>query len=146
MKFDRTHMEGLKELDAKLAMLQTEVATKLGVQAVRKSSNVLAQGLRGAAPRSDAQSPSSLKYGRLSANVRVRKARSIKANYIVFNVSTGSAFWGNFGEFGTIKQPARPWYRPTVERLKDELVQVQVDTLAKGIDRIARRGARAGAR
>jgi hypothetical protein len=40
-------------------------------------------------------------------------------------------------EFGTVKMAPRPWARPAVERMKDDLVTIQIDILKKGISRIA---------
>lgn len=145
--FQRNQVEGLRELDAALALLDTEVATKLGVTAGRKSAQALEGELKSVAPYRAGQHlkywstsggrSNSRDYGHLRDNIKVRKARSRETNYIVFNVTTGQAFWGYFLEYGTVNMAAKPWARPAVERMKDELVSIQIDILGKGINRIA---------
>jgi HK97 gp10 family phage protein len=138
--FQRSSVEGAKELDAALKELDTQVATRLGVAADRAAAKVAEDKLKAAAPYLPGTRlhHGNKNYGHLRDNIKARKGRSKNTNYIVFDVTTKDAFWGYFLEFGTSKMPARPWARPAVEAMKDELVQVQIDVLGKGINRIAK--------
>lgn len=152
MAFVRVEVKGARELEAKLAGLDTFVATKLGQSALRRTANEAKKRLREAAPYDPTfriktwitkdGSVGSNYYGHLRDNFKVRKATSKNKNFIVYNITTGRAFWGYFQEFGTRKMPARPWARPAVEMMKDDLVRVQIDLLGKGIEAYARRSAR----
>jgi HK97 gp10 family phage protein len=137
--FQRSSLEGAKELDAALAALDTEVSTRLGVRATRASAASLQVKLKAVAPyRPGTRERRGKDYGHLRDNIGVRKGRSRNTNYVVFDVTTKDAFWGYFLEFGTIHMAAQPWARPAVEAAKDELVSIQIDVLQKGVDRIAK--------
>ena len=152
MAFVRVEVKGAKELEAKLVGLGTFVATKLGTSALRKTANQAKKLLSAAAPYDPSfrlkswtnkdGSVGSNYYGHLRDNIKVRKAKSQNKNFIVYNITTGRAFWGYFQEFGTSKMPARPWARPAVEAMKDDLVSIQIDLLGKGIEAYAKRSAR----
>lgn len=148
MKIARIEMSGVKELDAKLAAIGKEVATKIGTQAIKASAERLAKEWETQAPyrpgtrkkywSTAGGTTQSAYYGHLRENIKIRKVDPDKATAIVFGVTTGNAFWSHFLEFGTVRQPARPWARPIVERMKGELVNIQVDVLRVGIERAAR--------
>jgi HK97 gp10 family phage protein len=133
MQIDRFQMEGGRELDAALAELGTDVATRIGVEAVREAAEALQETWQRVAPF-DPDRKAGRSYGHLRANIRVRREGTDNANVIAFRVSTGDAFWGNFLEFGTVKMAARPWARPAVESMKQELVTIQSTVLRAGIE------------
>lgn len=151
----RGKLEGAKELDAALAALDREVATKLGAKAVRTSASELHGALVEAAPylpgdrvkqwkRSNG-TVAQANYGHLRDNLKVRKvpkSKLRKPHFILYQVSTGNAFWGNFLEFGTRYILPRPWMKPVFDRLKGKLLEIMTDTLRLGIDRVAKRAAR----
>lgn len=153
----RFKFEGAQELDAKLASLGVEVAGKLGVAATRKASKALQQELIEAAPynpsgptlkvfTSKSGKVSRTNYGHLRDNLRVRRMKADKPFMIRFRVTTGAAFWGDFLERGTVKMAARPWARPTFDRLHRKLIEIVADVLRMGVERAAKRRARAARR
>jgi HK97 gp10 family phage protein len=141
--FQRSTVEGAKELDEALAELDKQVATRLGMTAVRASGLEGKRMMIEAAPyRPGERLHRGRDYGHLRDNIRVRKSRSQKPNYVVYEITTGRAFWGNFLEFGTVKMSPRPWARPTVDRMPGPLVTIQIDVLRRGIERIAAKAAK----
>ena len=142
---ERRALESAKAHSRALAMLGTEVATKVGVAANRRAAIKLRDALVAAAPvdSSGKQSPASKRFGRLRTNIRQRRDKARKQHHIVHIVTIGAAFWGWLVERGTAKMRARPWYRPTVEREGPAMLAAQVDELRKGIERAARKAARA---
>lgn len=147
----RSRMEGAAELSAALAALGAEVATKIGRQAVRASAVELRDELVEGAPlgpggkkywRLKNGDVRSRDYGHLRDNIRVRAVRSRKQNHIVYEVTTGRAFWGTFLEFGTVSMRPHPWFRPILDRLHNRLFDVQADLLRTGIEKAAKRLAR----
>ncbi len=151
----RGELKGAKELDAALVALDREVATRLGTTAVRTSTKELHGALIEAAPylpgdrvkqwkRSNG-TVAKANYGHLRDNLKVRKvpkSKLRKPHFILYQVSTGNAFWGNFLEFGTRYILPRPWMKPVFDRLRDRLLDIMTDTLRVGIDRVAKRAAR----
>src|SRR5688572_3459569 len=130
-------MEGVAELKTALTELGTEVATKVGVTANRKAAIVARDALIDAAPYSEEQSPGSKQFGHLRDNIRVRKVPANRATRIRHIVTTGRAFWGRLVELGTALISAKPWWRPTIEQLHQDLFNAQGDELRKGIERAA---------
>lgn len=156
MELTRTELTGLDDLEAQLAEIGKEAATKLGQVADRAAARVLAKAMSDGAPHAPGVqlkvytakdgSVRRTDYGELKDNIRVRRARVRTEGYVVYEVTTGRAFWGFFREFGTLRQPAKPWARPIVEQVAPTLPDVMIKVLNAGIERIARRKARAAAR
>lgn len=142
MQITRFAIKGGRELDAMLGNLGTEVATKIGVDAVRASSVALQEAWQRAAPY-DPNPKRDRAYGHLRENIKVRRQGTTNPNVVAFQVTTGDAFWAFFYEFGTAKQPARPIFRGVVESMRDQLVSIQAETLRKGIEAAATRGGKA---
>lgn len=148
----RTKIEGVAELKAALEELGEVVATKIGVKANRDSATQLMKVLAEAAPYDATHRKKYWKrkngtvatayYGHLRDAIRVRKVKAQNANTIVHLVSTGDAFWGNFQEFGTVRMPARPWWRPAVDVVYSRILSIQISGLSDGIEREAKRIAR----
>jgi len=146
--YDRRALQSVADLNSALEALGVELATKAGVSASRKAANLLRDALREAAPfgpgrdktwRLKSGELGRANYGHLRNNIRVRRVKAKKQHHIVFNVTTGRAFWGSFLEFGTVNMRARPWFRPTIERLYGDLLDAQMVELSAAVARSARR-------
>jgi HK97 gp10 family phage protein len=137
-------LEGAKDLERVLGALGKDVATRIGRKAVRDPAQVLATVLRLTAPYRPGRRdrPNGADYGHLRDNLKVVSVRAKKPGLLLYRVTTGDAFWGNFLEFGTVNMPARPWMRPQVDAMKGEIVDIQVSTLSLGIERAAKKQAR----
>lgn len=117
---------------AALAELETAVATRIGRLVVRTLARKLRDALYAAAPHRPgvqfkvytAKSGTVVRrdYGDLRDNIKVKAVRAKKQGHIVYEVTTGFAFWANFLEFGTRRMRARPWFRPAFERLAPTLL------------------------
>ena len=143
-------IEGVAELKAALAELSNEVATKIGVAADRKAAKAMAEVMVSLAPfaarastmkywKTKKNGTQSADYGHLRDNIRVRRARATTDNKVVFNISTGNAFWGYFLEYGTINMQARPFMRPAFDAFRQQAIDIQIGELRGGIERVAKR-------
>lgn len=138
-------LHGAKELEAALADLGKQVATRIGRKAVRDSARLLQRAMIEQAPyRPGERAGRSGQYGHLRDNLKVKAVKAQKPGLLLYRVTTGDAFWGNFLEFGTVRMAARPWARPTVDAQKGNIVDLQIGTLSLGIERAAKRAARKG--
>ena len=145
----KVQLHGVAELKAALAELSDEVATKIGVAADRKAARLMAAEMVAIAPYNPSgsiRSRTSKKgvktrtdYGHLRDNIRVRRARAKTDGKIVFTINTGNAFWGYFLEFGTVKMPPHPFMRPAFDATREAAVNVQIEELKTGIERVAKR-------
>jgi HK97 gp10 family phage protein len=133
-KVDRVKVEGVSELKAAFEQLGVEVSTRIGVRANREAARLLQSELIQAAPYDPREKKRAKNYGHLRDNIRIRRQRA--------RVTTGNAFWGNFLEFGTVRMPAQPWFRPIVESLRELLLGKQIGGLRDGIEREAKKAAR----
>ncbi|MCI1143247.1 HK97 gp10 family phage protein [Sphingomonas sp. WKB10] len=142
-------LEGMKELNALLKALGPEVATKAGASGTRQATNVMRDAVKQAAPRGTEPtkrtwtnkdgSKGSADYGRLHQNIKTKKVRARKAHTVSFQVTTGKAFWGRFSEFGTEHEPARPWFKPAVDKVAGQVIDALSGELRKAIDKAARK-------
>lgn len=142
-------LTGAKELEAALKALGPEVATKAGASGTRKATNVMRDAVKANAPRGEQSTKRTWRnkdgsqgrgdYGRLHENIKTRKNRSRKAHTVSFQVTTGSAFWGRFSEFGTEHEPARPWFKPALDQVAGKVVEALTVEIKKAIDRAARK-------
>jgi HK97 gp10 family phage protein len=142
-------LEGMKELNQALKDLGPQVATKAGTAGARQATNVMRDAVKEAAPRGTEPtkrtwtnkdgSKGSADYGRLHQNIKTKKVRARKAHTVSFQVTTGKAFWGRFSEFGTEHEPARPWFKPAVDKVAEQVVSALSTELKKAIDKAARK-------
>lgn len=132
----RFTIDGARELERLLKDLGPEVGSKVALQALRASARSIQRELKARAPTGK-QDPHP-KYGRLKDNIRVTTVEKNPPEFEVV-VHTGSAFWGHFLEFGTVKMRPHPWFSP----VWDASVQAALETLGKnmstGISREARK-------
>lgn len=137
-------IEGARELDDVLARLPDELARHVVEQALRKAANVVRDAYKANVPVSSsspadrrARSSSGKDYGPLRDNIRTSKIKAPpgSAHMAVHN---GRAFWGMFLEFGTSRQPARPYFRQAFDGNADRALAVFGEELGKGLDKVAR--------
>lgn len=130
-------LEGFKELESKLRDLPQRVQNKVLQKAVNTALREAARDIRQAAPKSEDRSPASLKYGRLSRNIRVKKLRPNNPQEKAAVVNTNKAFWGFFLERGTRYISARPWFLPAFKAAETKVLEKLKKILGEGIDREA---------
>lgn len=75
---------------------------------------------------------------KLRDNIKIGDIRETKRGMnIVVGPTKGDiseVFYGKFSEFGTSREPARPWLRPALDRKKNEIQQKMMDIIMKGIE------------
>ena len=139
-------LAGLKEFETALLGMDKAVAGRIGRKAVREPALVLRTVLSLTAPylpgRRDHRGVS---YGHLRDNLKVVSVRARTPGMILYRVSTGDAFWGNFLELGTANMPAQPWMRPQVDRMTGEIIATEVRVLKAGIEAQAKKQAKRAA-
>ena len=137
------YIKGFDEADAVLRDLPQSVENRVLQRATSRGAAVWRKALRSAAPRhgKGKQSKNSIKYRPLVRNIRSFVLKSLKRirGRRGARVSTGDAFWGLFLEFGTSRQPARPWFRSTIEENVQAVEQVLKQELAAGIEHEAKK-------
>lgn len=138
----KVELKGAAEMQRALSELGTQVATRIGVAANRKAAKALAEGVAIAAPRG--LHPSHPELGHLADNIKVKKSKTRTPTRVRYVVHTGKAFWGHFVEYGTVKNPAHPFFRATWEHMREHLVAIQMAELRLGLERATRRLGRGG--
>lgn len=144
-------IEGLAELERTLAAIaDPKAATRLGRSVLRKQAKRLESAFIAAAPvgtrstvrrrkRKDG-SVAEADYGRLRDNIKMRLVRTGEdTKAVVFTISTRSAFWGWWQEFGRLDQPARPFIRPVWDAEKGSVLRGIADDMGTGVMRLAKR-------
>lgn len=130
----KTTLGGARELDRVLKQLPKALRGQVLENAVRAGANVVRKEARARAPRgADASHPS---LGRLADNLRVSKDKR-GANSVDMLLHTGKAFWGMFLEFGTSKVPARPWFRPALDRMAGAALGKIGERVGKNVEKRA---------
>jgi HK97 gp10 family phage protein len=81
------------------------------------------------------------KSGDLEKNIRMGKVRKFKdGSYSqVVGPTKGdisSAYYAKFSEWGTSKEPARPWIRPSMDESQGEAYEKIEQVMTDGIDKI----------
>ncbi len=140
---------GLKETNAVIKQLPVELATKVYLKALQSGATFLKDELRRDAPyslrtRAKFAKLVHTKYGSYMHLNHLRdmiKTRKILATSISFNivVTVGKGFWGAFDEYGTYKQPSHPFFRPTFDRTKVQILEMVAKQLGTGVEQAAQR-------
>jgi HK97 gp10 family phage protein len=134
MKYD-IKLEGFKELDAALSKLPANVAKRVLQRSVTGAMRLAIKDVKAAAPVGEVQSENSQKYGRLSKNINVGRAKNRDKSAKSAYISTGKSFWGYFLEKGTKYIPAKPWFVPAFERASNAVLSELKKRLGEGIDK-----------
>jgi len=128
-----SRVTGLAEMRRVLKMLPDRVQKRVMRNAVRSAAVVMRKSVQSAAPVGAESSKASAKYGRLRQNIRVLRLKRVPRGSEAARVDTGRAFWGVWYEFGSSRQPPRPWFRPAVDTASDASVERLRERLAAGI-------------
>jgi HK97 gp10 family phage protein len=155
------HIEGLRELDAKLSEMKDAQVKRVIRQGLDAGGDVMRAAIAEAAPvRPDLPSEDALPPGALKQDIEVRRGR-FEGLLAVFigpgKFTRRQAGWVEYGHrlvrggtsqlvktfFGKLKYKgpgqevdvvkAHPFIRPTYEAVREEAVQVAVDTMRRGV-------------
>lgn len=129
---------GAKEVSEVLEQLPQGMENRALQAACNAAARRAAKHLKAAAPRNKGKrrSPSSREYGQLYRNIKTSPFKAARRRgQRGSRVYTGNAFWGVFLEYGTKNMKAQPWFRPTLERVKDDISKVMLDALIRAMNR-----------
>lgn len=137
-------LEGAKELQDLLLRLPARVQKNAVNQAMRAGGAIVRDAAKADAPvgkrkgrkrfyvsRKTGKRVQANDYGALKKNIRVQKVRGTDGRYVV---TDGSAFWGMFYEFGTKRQPPRPFLRPAFDRVREKALATVIRTIGPRIE------------
>ena len=119
-------IQGLDGLLDKFEALDTKVAKQSLRKALKAGGDVFKQEIVTRAPQ---------RTGQLKAEIA--SLTSINANEGTGAVSVGPlkhAFYGEFAEFGTRHQPAKPFIRPAFDQKADDALTAFTDVLRDAVD------------
>lgn len=116
----RVVMDGLKELQAKLAELAD--ATNIKKDALTESGEHLRQAMVEAVPK---------KTGKLKESIAMGEIVEDKVQ--IGPSQQGPSYRAHFIEFGTSKMRAQPFIRPTFEREKKTIEKIMAEQIKKGL-------------
>lgn len=127
-------IKGAQELRQVLRQLPDRVQKRVLAAAVRKGANVVRDAVIARAP---VGTELDRHRKHLYQQINVRAIRGNNPQRVALAVSTGAAYWGNFAEFGTRHQPARPFMRPAFEASAGQALAAIGVAIGKGVEREA---------
>lgn len=138
---------GASEVNKVIQQLPKELAQNVYLQSLRQAANTLRTSLQKAAPYGQQSHKKyakdvKTKFGSFTKLAHIRdmiKTTVVTKTDISFqiDVHSGKAFWGAFYEFGTSKQAPHPFFRPTFDRDKEQLVGIIGVEMGKKIESTA---------
>lgn len=131
-----TKLQGVEELKRVFAQLPGRCRRNVLRVGVRAGAKVVIKAIVARAPV-DPGGPNRPKFGHLRDNIKIKAVRGNSADVARFVVTTGSAFWGNFLEFGTRFIKARPFMRPALDESAGEALEAMVKAISTGIEKEA---------
>ncbi len=133
-------IEGFKEAASILRQLPLNIENRALQATTAAGARAVAKQIKAAAPRSTTdRSPASKKFGQLFRNIKVapfRAARREKGKRGSV-VSTKNAFWAYFYEFGTSRQPPRPFFRQAFNAAAPQAIVAMREALGRAVEREA---------
>jgi HK97 gp10 family phage protein len=115
---------GLDKLEETLTTLTKKAAKKILRQAGRRAGTIWKEAIE-----QHIESEGLLKTDYMVDHIQIN-TKSKSGNDGSITVSVGpaeDAFYGRFAEFGTSKEPARPFMRPAFDETSDQVLQVFID-------------------
>lgn len=123
-------LEGMDELLKQLNELGNKAGRVEG-QALKEGAEIIQKAASQKAPRSDRNKE------HLADNIKISKVKTKNGvKYIEVGPQRGDNdkfFYGKFIEFGTSKQPARPFMYPAMMENKDEVVNKMKDVIRRAL-------------
>lgn len=138
----KVKISGLNDIRKVLTKLPQELGKKVTSGALRKGGNVIRDRAIANVPYSGIDRATKFAGEKSYYHKHLREqisVRTIKTDHISVRmiVTVGKAFWGSFLEFGTSRQPARPWMRPAFETSKESALTTIIENLGKGLEKTA---------
>lgn len=116
---------GNKKIDKRLRTLKATLARKIVRQALRKAMKPILQSAKDMAPRDS---------GDLALNIKLKAGKRSRGAFILRIRTLGQhGYLASFHEFGTFKQPPRPFMRPAFDMHKDSSRALMLTEVWAGI-------------
>lgn len=139
-------INGASAMQQLMRQLGARAPRRLGNNAVRAGGRVAVKSIKGEIEARDLRDSGDL-LGEIQVSSRRRGVAPNEARVTVHN---GKAFHGLFPEFGTVNQPATPFFRPGFEKAAGPALEAMGKTMARGIaretEKLRKRGFRGGRR
>jgi|TARA_Y100000034_G_scaffold132026_1_gene194055 HK97 gp10 family phage protein len=128
------NISGAANLEKVLKKLGPKLAERELMKSLRAGANVVRKEVKARAPVGTGSAHA--KYGRVKDNVKTTAVKkTIHSGEVA--VHTGKAFWAAFYEFGTARQPPRPFMGPAFEATQRQALDRLGTTLGRGVERTA---------
>ena len=112
----KSKIEGVTEMNRLLLQLPHELSSAVLIAALKEGAEPIRADASSNAPRRAGSGPHLADHIVTRALGEIRATEiGVEADAAVIVGPTKDFFWGYFNEFGTSKQPARPWFRPAFD-------------------------------
>jgi HK97 gp10 family phage protein len=139
-------MEGFRELERALAELPKATARNVLRRTLKKAAQPIEDDMEANAPVDTGWASKSIASSFTLNPAQKREAKKETKSFAEIHIGTRRGSAALLQEFGTFKQPARPFMRPAWEANQQISVKIIFDELGGEIDKAAARLARKAAR
>jgi HK97 gp10 family phage protein len=130
---------GFDELRGAIKELPDAMEKRVYDNATRTLARKFQAEFKAVVPRGQEPSDASRKYGPAWRNIRIRRWRNTKNGVVGYSVDRGRAYWLDFFERGTSRQPARPFFRPLLDNFTQRFQALMGSALLVGLNQQANR-------
>lgn len=142
MAIRKSQVLGLSQMNKVLQEFAPNIQRRVLQNAVSAGGRVSMNAIKAKAPRHEGpQSPASKKYGTVVKNLSMRAMSKLRTTARGVRIWTKDAFWAQFYELGTSRQPARPFMRPGFDESETEAINAIAGKLYAGIESEAAKAA-----
>lgn len=121
-------LQGVDQMLAEIRRRLGNGSTRLESKALRAAGEPIAEEMKSRVNVSD------LNYVHLRDDIRVsRVIRKEGVKYVLIGSTKRTSWRGHFLEWGTSKQPARPYVEPAFHARKGEALRILADEFRKGL-------------
>jgi HK97 gp10 family phage protein len=129
---------GLEDVERKLQELGPKLAKEALVDALQAGGAILKQALEEFAPIGPSKDPH---QGALQGSIEMLTYLELLNDRGIISIGPDRrVFWGRFSEFGTCKEPARPWMRPAFDSAKQQALDKFIAVLEERIPQLVSGG------
>jgi HK97 gp10 family phage protein len=127
-------IESLQELEQKLQALTPKLAREAVVDAISQAGMIIKRQMEELAPVGPSTDPH---QGALEGSIEMLVAIETFESGVIATIGPDArAFWGYFSEYGTCKEPARPWARPAFDLSKQQALDKFLAVLTERIEAV----------
>jgi len=125
------------ELDLLGFQEMIDTLDSMGEEGEKIFKNSLNEGAKPVKAAMERRAP--VRTGLLKVNIKIGSVRKLKNGIYTQVIGPGKGdiskvFYGKFTEYGTSKQPAKPWMRPAFDESQDEAYRIIEQIIQDGIE------------